>query len=283
MTHVFVSNPSPVSVAAARHEYLQRRQEANQYKLRAEKQLEYLRQLDLIRQDYHQEMRQMRLRAEVEPQPPNKHVTFVVKPRDPEPEQQGAPPAQDMAAALRQIRDQHRALEGKHKDKKGIMFEIRLDEEGIVKEDPEKEGSEEEEEKVSDGRRGKEEEVDPLNQTLSFQEGAELKLRDWSQVRRGWSQRTPKTLLDALANMDVNSASSTTAEAEQGEEASGRRQWAEDPPDTLLNALAQAELTSSTVDSVTAEPEKDGAEEERKEEKEESDMEMDEDLSELRS
>jgi len=58
--------------------------------------------------------------------------------------------------------------------------------------------------------------VDPLNQTPSFQEGAELKLRDWSQVRRGWSQRTPKTLLDALANMDVNSASSTAAEAEQG-------------------------------------------------------------------
>ncbi|XP_056282264.1 serine/threonine-protein kinase Nek5 isoform X2 [Pseudoliparis swirei] len=299
-------------VAAAHHEYLQRRQEANQYKLRAEKQLglrpctaecnrkpggqeqevrheqqyelqdkrqeghqEYLRQLDLIRQDYHQEMRQMRLRAEVEPQPPNKHVTFVVKPRDPEPEQQGAPPAQDMGAALRQIRDQQRALEGKHKDKKGIMFEIRLDEEVIIKEDAEKEGSEEEEEK----------EVDPLNQTPSFQEGAELKLRDWSQVRRGWSQRTPKTLLDALANMDVNSASSTAAEAEQGEEAAGCRQWAEDPPNTLLNALAQAELTSSTVDSVTAdsEPEKDGAEEERKKEKEESDMEMDEDRLEPRS
>lgn len=112
-----------------------------------------------------------------------------------------------------------------------------------------------------------------------------MKLRDWSQVRRGWSQRTPKTLLDALANMDVNSASSTAAEAEQGEEAAGRRQWAEDPPNTLLNALAQAELTSSTVDSVTAdsEPEKDGAEEERKKEKEESDMEMDEDRLEPRS
>ncbi|XP_034417367.1 serine/threonine-protein kinase Nek5 isoform X2 [Cyclopterus lumpus] len=233
-------------VAAARNEYLQRRQEANQYKLRAEKQLglrpctaecnrkpggqeqevrqhelqdkrqegqqEYLRQLDLIRQQYHQEMRQMRLRTEVEPQPQNKHVTFVVKSRDPEPEQQRAPPAQDMDAALRQIIDQQIALERIHKDKKGIMFEIRLDEEGI-KEDAEKEkeeGSEEEEEQVGDGRRMKEEEVEPLNQTLSFQEGEEL-------GRRGWSQRTPKTLLDALANMDVNSVYSTAAEAEQGD------------------------------------------------------------------
>ncbi|XP_035860346.1 serine/threonine-protein kinase Nek5-like [Sander lucioperca] len=126
-------------VAAARDEYLQRRHKANQYKLRAEKQLglrpctaernrkpsgqeqevgqpehqhapqdrrqegqqEYLRQLDVIRQQYHQEMRQMRLRAEVQPPPQHKQGTFVVeKPRDPErpsadsEEQQRAPPAQ---------------------------------------------------------------------------------------------------------------------------------------------------------------------------------------------
>ncbi|XP_074513716.1 serine/threonine-protein kinase Nek5 isoform X1 [Sebastes fasciatus] len=338
-------------VAAARNEYLQRRHEANQYKLRAEKQLglrpctaesnrkpsgqeqevgrpehqhapqdkrqegqqEYMRQLDLIRQQYHQEMRQMRLRAEVEvqkrystsgsssafrfdvPQPQHKHGTFVVeKPKDPEPEQQRAPPAQDIEAALRQIggenRDQKRALERKHREKKGIMFEIRLDEEGM-KEDEEKEkeeGSKEEEEKEGDGKQKEEEEVDPLNQTLSFQEGEELKLRDWSEVRRGWSQRTPQTLLDALANMDVNSVYNTVVEAEQGEEAAGRRQWADDPPNTLLNALAQAELTSSTLNSVTAdsEPEEDRAEEEeeeRKEEEEDSDVEMDEERLEPRS
>ncbi|XP_068428475.1 serine/threonine-protein kinase Nek5-like isoform X2 [Clinocottus analis] len=318
-------------VAAARNEYLQRRHEANQYKLRAEQQLglrpctaesnrkpggqeqevrpepqhepqdrrqvgqqEYLHQLDLIRQQYHQEMRQMRLRAEVEPQLQHNHVTFMVeKPRDPEPEQQRAPPAQDMDAALRQIReentDQRRALERKHKDKKGIMFEIWLDEEGMKKsaEKEKEEGSEKKEDTLGDGRQMKEEEVDPLNQTMSFQDGEELKLRDWSDGRRGWSQRTPQTLLDALANMDVNSASSTAAEGERGEEASGRRQWVNDPPNTLLNALAQAELTSSTVDSVNAdlEPEKDTAEEEMKkeEEEEESDVEMDKDRLEPRS
>ncbi|KAL7385032.1 hypothetical protein ABVT39_013980 [Epinephelus coioides] len=314
-------------VAAARNEYMQRRHEANLYKLRAEKQLglrpstaernrkpggqeqevrpsehqhtpqdrrqdgqqEYLRQLDAIRQQYHQEMRQMRLRAEVEPQPQHKHGTFVVE----KPREQRASPVQDIEAALRQIReetrDQRRALERKHKDKKGIMFEIRLDDEGVKEEAEKEEKREEDEEKVGNGRQ-KEEEVDPLNQTLSFQKGEELKLRDWSEVRRGWSQRTPQTLLDALANMDVNSVYNTVVEAEQGEEAAGRRQWVDGPPNTLLNALAEAELTSSTLDSVTADSEDRAEEEEeekeeRKEEEEEedSDVEMDEERLEPRS
>ncbi|KAM8855696.1 serine/threonine-protein kinase Nek5 isoform 2-T4 [Spinachia spinachia] len=330
--------PRPtVSVAEARNEYLQRRREANQYKLRAEKQLglrpctaesenrkpggqeqevqpehlpapqgkrqagqqEYLRQLHLIRQEYHHEMRQMRPRAEVEPQQQNKHATFVV-----ETEKQRAPPTQpgvllqDVEAALREIRednrDQKRALERKHRDKcrkgpkdlepqKGIMFEIRLDEE-TTKEDAEKEkeeGSKDEEEREGEGSPIKTEEVDPLNPTLSFQEGEELMLRAWSEERKGWSQRTPQTLMDALANMEVNR---TAAKAEQDEEAAGRRLWADDPPDTLLNALAQAELTSSTLDPVDAEPEEEErAEEEEEEEGEEEegedsdDVEMDED------
>ncbi|XP_042350746.1 serine/threonine-protein kinase Nek5-like [Plectropomus leopardus] len=295
-------------VAAARNEYLQRRHEANQYKLRAEKQLglrpctaerhrkpggqeqdvgqpghtpqdrrqegqqEYLRQLELIRLQYQQEMRQMRQRAEVQPQQQHKHETFVVeKPREPR-----ASPAQDVEAALRHIReesrDQTRAPERKHNDKKGIMFEIRLDD-GGMKEEAEKEARGEEEE---------EEEVDPLNRTLSFLEGEELKLRDWSEVRGGWSQRTPRTLLDALANMDVNSVYNTAVEAEPGEEAARRRQWEDDPPNTLLNALAQAELTSSTLDSVTADAEEEEEKEERKED-EDSDVEMDEERLEPRS
>ncbi|TMS01154.1 Serine/threonine-protein kinase Nek5 [Larimichthys crocea] len=178
-----------------------------------EGQQEYLRQLEDIRQKYHQEMRQKRLRAEAE---------------------------------------------------KGIMFEIRLDDE---------ETAEDAEDEEADGRL-KDEEVDPLNQTLSFQEGEELKLRDWSEERRGWSQRTPQTLLDALANMDVNSVYNTAVGAEQGEEAAGRRQWVDGPPNTLLNALAQAELTTSTV-GAGLEPED--------EEDEESDMEMDEERLEPRS
>ncbi|XP_041662435.1 serine/threonine-protein kinase Nek5-like isoform X2 [Cheilinus undulatus] len=318
-------------VAAARHEYLQRRHEANQYKLRAEKQLglrpctaernrkpggqeqeggcseqqheaqdkkqdgqqEYLRQLDLIRQQYHQDMRQMRQRAEAEAKTQHTHGTFVVdKHRDSEPspenkEHQKASPVQDVEEALKQIReenrDQRRALE--RKDMKGIMFEIRLHDEEDATE--KKEGKKDQRD---DGGPNKDEDADPLNQTLSFQQGEEMKLRDWSEeARRGWSQRMPQTLLDALGNMEVYSVYNTTIEAEEGEEATGRRQWADGPPNTLLNALAEAELTTSTLDSVTADLE-DGAEEmdEREEgrkgeDEEESDVEMDEERLEPRS
>ncbi|XP_063355586.1 serine/threonine-protein kinase Nek5-like isoform X2 [Pelmatolapia mariae] len=321
-------------VAAARNEYLQRRQEANHYKLRAEKQLglrpctaernskpggqeqevgkpehqhmpldkrqggqqEYLRQLDLIRQQYHLEMKQMRMRAEAEAKPQHKLETFVLEQsKDIEPsvdnkEPQKAAPALDVEAALRQIReenrDQMRALERKHKDNRGIMFEIRLDNEEL-RED-------EEEEKEEEGRKQDDQEVDPLNRTLSFQEGAQLKLKDWLQGRRGWSNRTPQTLLNALGNMDINSVYNTAVEAGQGEEVAGRRQWIDEPPNTLLRALAQAELTSSTLDSVATdlETQQDGTEEEinpdKEEERdgegeEESDVEMDEERLEPRS
>ncbi|XP_060910033.1 serine/threonine-protein kinase Nek5-like isoform X2 [Labrus mixtus] len=319
-------------VAAARNEYLQRRHEANQYKLRAEKQLglrpctaesnrrpggqeqeerppehqpaaqdrrpdgqqEYLRQLDLIRQQYHQDMRQMRQRTEAEAQPQHKHETFVVdKPRDPEPsadsrEQPRVSPAQDVEAALKQIReenrDQRRALEKKHRDKKGIMFEIRLDEEGMKKD------TEEEKEEEMKKEEEEEEEVDLLNQTLTFQQGEDMKLRDWSEgARRGWSQRTPQTLLEALCNMEVYSADNTIG-GERGEEAAGRRVWADGPPNTLLNALAEADLTTSTLDSATEdlkseeeEEEKEVGREEEEEEEEDSDVEMDEERLEPRS
>lgn len=53
-----------------------------------------------------------------------------------------------------------------------------------------------------------------MNQTLKFGEGEELKLWDWSKERRGWSHRTPQTLLDILANMD--SVYSTAAEPAEG-------------------------------------------------------------------
>ncbi|CAJ1078559.1 serine/threonine-protein kinase Nek5 isoform X1 [Xyrichtys novacula] len=324
-------------VAAAHHEYLQRRQEANQYKQRAEEQLglrpctaervrrpggqgrdggppepqhaaqdrrqegqqEYLRQLEMIRLEYQEDMKkQMKQRAEEEQtDPSNKHLTFVVeKPRDPEPEpteeggdQQRDPAAQDVEAALQQIRDQtrdqRRALQRNHRDQKGIMFEIRLDNEGMKEEVKKKEEKEKEEQK--------EEEVDPLNRTLSFQQGEDLKIRDWSEeARRGWSQRTPRTLLEALGNMEVNSALNTAVETEPGtepgeEEEEGRRQWVGGPPVTLLKVLAEAELTSSTLDSVDAGQTSGGSgdqrEKEEKQEEEESDVETDEERLEPRS
>lgn len=93
------------------------------------------------------------------------------------------------------------------------MFEIRLD---AGQEDEEKVGGKQKEEAPcvlsAILSRLPQQEVDPLN----FQEGEELKLRDWEEGRRGWSQRTPQTLLDALANMDVKSVYSTVVDAERG-------------------------------------------------------------------
>ncbi|XP_072300237.1 serine/threonine-protein kinase Nek5-like [Eucyclogobius newberryi] len=306
--------PEPYQlVAAARNEYLQRRREANEYKLRAEKQLglrpstaerplrpgghasqsetgpkqqtprdkkqngqqEYLRQLELIRLQYHQDMKEMKLRTEVRGrgsalhtraelhwsklviikvindelvQPAKRHKTFVVEPA-------GAP------------------------DQKPIMFEIRLNEP-------------DEETKDEDTKT----EADPLNRTLSFEAGEQLQLGDWLERRKGWSQRIPQTLLDALGNC--------TIQTEQGEEEVARRQWTEGAQNALLEALNQAELQDSTFGSVTAEiaklkqlatrdgqeqqkeerdeeEEKDEAEEE--EEEENSDVESDEERLEPRS
>ncbi|XP_043988685.1 serine/threonine-protein kinase Nek5-like isoform X3 [Gambusia affinis] len=292
-------------VAAARNEYLQRKHEASLYKLRAEKQLglrpctaenkrqpggqeqevgppdnqhfpqerkyegqqEYLRQLDHIRQQYHQEVRQMRQKAESEPQ--DKQRTFVVeKAQEPEPasdpeEQQKETPAQDMW----QVREENEGnSQKKPKDKKGIMFEIRLDEEEETKEERKNE---------------EKQEVDPLNRTLSFQEGEALKLKDWSKERKGWSQRTPQTLLDALANMDVSSAYSTAAEPSEA----GRRQWTSGPPSSLLNALAELTPSLDTGQAKTPTDAAQGEEEKgtQREEEEDSDIEMDEERLESRS
>lgn len=69
--------------------------------------------------------------------------------------------------------------------------------------------------------------MDPLNQTLTFQAGEELKHREWIGVeakavaeedpgavrRKGWGKEAPRTLLGALANMEVSSTCTMSAPA----------------------------------------------------------------------
>ncbi|KAB5576685.1 hypothetical protein PHYPO_G00200690 [Pangasianodon hypophthalmus] len=287
-------------VAAAREEYLQRRQEANQYKLRAEKQLglrpstadaeryrclderaappqqasqdkirgqqEYLRQLQQIRQRYQDEIREMRQRADPEVQPNAAGASLLERPT----EEHTHPPNEeqkptDMEKALRQILEQNqkerRELQKKYNDKKGVMFEIKLQDDRM-----QREGDKEPQEMDEKN------EEDPLNQTLKFD--AELKF--WrpageteikpeerveeersdegeKQVKRGmWRHEAPQTLLNALANMEVSSICSTYSSTQVNQEEKerspdGRRKWTDCPPDTLLNALAKAQLTDSTL------------------------------------
>ncbi|XP_056144870.1 serine/threonine-protein kinase Nek5 [Lampris incognitus] len=344
-------------VAAARNEYLQRRQEANQYKMRAEKQLglrpstadaeryrkpggpeqeaacpahphtpqdkrqegqlEYLRQLDNIRQQYYQEMRELKMRAEAEMQQQDKQGTYLLdKHRVTAPtgfsdalNQHRPQSAQDVEEVLREIRDNRGdRIASRGKLKKGIMFEIRLEEEGM-KEDTamEKEESGEENKKEkSVGNRGDEEDEGELNRTLSFQAGEELRHRAWwvdgeageeadTNVRRDWKQEPPQTLLNALAQMDISSVCSTMGtprpgegsegEGDKGEASEGRRQWGGVPPNTLLNALGHADLRSSTLASPVSGEEEVGRGGllEDEEEEEDSDVEVDEDRLEPRS
>ncbi|KAK7938693.1 hypothetical protein WMY93_002019 [Mugilogobius chulae] len=254
--------PEPYQlVAAARNEYLQRskKQTSTNFEQRTTGQFkEYLRQLDLIRQQYHQDMKEMKLRAE----------------------------AEDVEAALRQIGEEPKESK-RHKrqkgTKRGIMFEIKLDElEEETKDENTKTASNQDKE-----------EVDPLNQTLGFKDGEQLQLCDWLEQRKGWSQRIPETLLEALGNMDVMSATACTVRTEQGVDEVVRRQWTEGHQNSLLKALDQAELQDSTLGSVTAEIEKlkqletqeeqEHLKEERKEKVDESDVESDEDRLEPRS
>ncbi|XP_016408723.1 serine/threonine-protein kinase Nek5 [Sinocyclocheilus rhinocerous] len=235
-------------VAAARDEYLQRRREAHQYKLRAQKQLglrpstadaegrqskpqehlgnvraaqdrrlrgqeEYLMQLRRIREQYHHDVRRMRTRAEHEE--PLTAETHTLK------------------------KNGERHTHGKQQQR-GIMFEIKLsDEETKTEEDEESED-------------------EPLNNTLTFAQGEKLRNRpQGSEVRQEveeevvkraeWHRDAAETFLNALENMDVMTESSISLAQTVSEEQEGgnRKHWTNRLPETLLNALAQADIMDS--------------------------------------
>ncbi|XP_041940215.1 serine/threonine-protein kinase Nek5 isoform X2 [Alosa sapidissima] len=327
-------------VAAAREEYLKRREEANQYKLRAEKQLglrpstaddnrpvvapppqqlpahrrpqqDYLMQLQMIRQQYQDEIREFRRRAAAEKKPQVRPDTYTVECRREPAASKTRTPALDVEGALREIQ-QHRQ---KRSHKKGIKFEIFLNDET---EDHPGEREEEDRREMKERKRDGEkemkersdrerEEVDPLNQTLMFHAGENLRQKicglDGEREERGgereekrerercvWPKEVPHTLLNALALKDLTTCSSnTTDELLEGEEECvfERRHWRDGPPHTLLQALAHAPLTHSSTlgsdctmrvgDRAEEEDERGGEEEEEEGVWDEDDSDLDED------
>ncbi|XP_052004336.1 serine/threonine-protein kinase Nek5 [Xyrauchen texanus] len=272
-------------VAAARAEYLQRKHEAHQYKLRAEKQLglrpstadterhqrsdphqhenklphnrkpqgqeEYLQQLQRIREQYHDEVREMRMRADTE----EHHVTaatyIVKKSKD---KHKNEPQSECVDEALRlvreQNRDERRERHTKHKHKKGIMFEIKL--------------TDEENQEETEMKSDEDSEEDPLNETADIcrraAEGSEVKQeveesetlmkRDDELVKRAeWCRDARETLLSALKRLDVMSQNSsmcdTRTEDQEENDVKERKHWTNRVPHTLLNALAAAELNNT--------------------------------------
>ncbi|KTG45487.1 hypothetical protein cypCar_00016113 [Cyprinus carpio] len=172
-------------VAAARDEYLQRRREAHQYKLRAQKQLG---------------LRPSTADAEDRQSDPQEHHGNIRAAQDRR--QQGQ---QEYLKQLQRIREQYhrdvRRMRTRAELKRGIMFEIKLsDEETKTEEDEESED-------------------EPLNHTLTFAQGEKLRNQpQGSEVRQEveeevvkraeWHRDAAETFLNALENMDVMTESS---------------------------------------------------------------------------
>ncbi|XP_039539073.1 serine/threonine-protein kinase Nek5 isoform X3 [Pimephales promelas] len=234
-------------VAKARDEYLQRRREAQLYKLRAQKQLglrpstadaegceppnaqehhgrkpcqsgklqgqeEYLKQLQRIREQYHNDVREMRMRAEVE----DRRTDLLRKSR-------------------------HTHARGKEQQR-GIMFEIKL--------------SDEEHAEMKTDEEDEESEDKPLNDTLTLERGENIHNgphgsdEEEQKKRAGWCRDAADTLLNALERMDVTTESISDTQTDSEEQEEGHRKlWTKRLPETLLNALAQAQLTETLMSS----------------------------------
>ncbi|XP_071304434.1 serine/threonine-protein kinase Nek5 isoform X3 [Agelaius tricolor] len=294
-------------------EFLQRRFEAQQYKIKVEKQMglrpssadpyhdqiqeqktkeehlknhqqnmsrknemkeqEYLKQLQKIREEYHSDIKEFRVRAGVLQE--NQKIqdkTYLVRQGKAEHQSEnkdisgtGEETLQDMEENFKQVRLQDRQdqiiLEKRHNTKGGVKFEINLDvcfpEEDSIQEA---------------------EVLDKLNETLTFVDAENLKeksvevyekdtdraleklsdyptesIHDMKKPRKHWQPGAPQTLLNFLAGADVTSACPTLTGNELAHHVilpedipENRKQWKQTPPETLLSILAKAELSDDS-------------------------------------
>ncbi|XP_039329254.1 serine/threonine-protein kinase Nek5 isoform X2 [Saimiri boliviensis] len=268
-------------------EYLQRKFEAQQYKLKVEKQLglrpssaepnynqreelrsngeeprfqelpfrknemkeqEYWKQLEEIRQHYHNDMKEIRKKMgrELEENSKISHKTYLVKKSNLPVHQdacEGEAPVQDTERDLKQIRLQY------------------------IKESKNPE------------QRYKAKVMDILNETLTFEDG--MKFKEYKRVkehgdytdkafeklhcpetgfsmhtaaaagnRRQWDGGAPQTLLQMMAVADITSTCPTGPDDGQVIVIEGipenRKQWRREAPGTLMSILAAAHLRSSS-------------------------------------
>ncbi|KAE8627195.1 hypothetical protein XENTR_v10006903 [Xenopus tropicalis] len=291
-------------------DYLLRRQEAQLYKLKVEKQMglrpssadhfykpasrpalspevqmnrlpqkqqirnnenreqEYLKQLELIRQQYHNDVRGNKAKAGLQQEAPRLvEGTYLVqqgghKLEGPCVQPDSKEPAEEIQCLnqiLKQNREERRELEKKYKIKGGVKFEINLD--GPT---------------ADEGTNQEEEENDHLNDTLTFEHGKKLEGTNWHRVcndhrgnsedgksaeddvsfdhkameqRKQWAPGAPQTLLRFLGDADFTSACSTLADGQSAGELPGnRKQWNHVAPGTLLRALAETDVKEDVCD-----------------------------------
>ncbi|KAM7065479.1 serine/threonine-protein kinase Nek5 isoform 4-T4 [Acridotheres tristis] len=251
-------------------EFLQRRFEAQQYKMKVEKQMglrpssadpyhdqiqkqkkkeehlknhqqnmsrknemkeqEYLKQLQKIREEYHSDIKEFRFRAGVVQE--NQKIqdkTYLVRQGKAEHQSENKAVSgtgeslQDMEENFKQVRLQDRQdqtiLEKRHTTKGGVKFEINLDvcfpEEDSIQEA---------------------EELDKLNETLTFVDGENLKEK-LVEVYENHTDRALEKLCD------YPTADHVILPEDVPE---NRKQWKQTPPETLLNILAKAELSDDS-------------------------------------
>nr|XP_020754679.1 serine/threonine-protein kinase Nek5 isoform X6 [Odocoileus virginianus texanus] len=219
-------------------EYLQRKCEAQQYKLKVEKQLEYWKQLEEIRQQYHHDMKEIRKKmgCELEEDSKVSWKTYLVRKSDlPTPHEapEGEAPVQfqDSERDLKQIKPQNikgsKSSEQKHKAQRGIKFEINLDE------------------CISDENTLQEEEaVDMLIKTLTSEDGMKFLELKCMKAQEDYTDK-------AFENLCCPEADGRVIEIEGGPE--NRRRWRREAPGTLLSVLEAAQLTSSSLSANDAE------------------------------
>ncbi|XP_065586386.1 serine/threonine-protein kinase Nek5 [Cyrtonyx montezumae] len=296
-------------------EYLQRCFEAQQYKIKVEKQLglrpssadpyhdqmqmqkineehlkmhqqdtsrknemkeqEYLKQLQKIREEYHSNMKEFRLRArELQENQKVQDKTFLVRQGKAEEQSENKDTAgireeslEDVEENFKQIRLQDRQdqkhLEKKYSRKGGVKFEINLDvcipEEDSIQEAEvqaeldemltfvDSENLEDKLLKVSEGP------MDRALGELSGYQAVSSDAGDAEEKGKHWQAAgTAQTLLKFLASTDTSSVCPTVAENELSdhvilpEDIKNRKQWKQTAPGTLLNILAKAELSNDS-------------------------------------
>uniref|UniRef100_A0A8C6JQR9 Uncharacterized protein n=1 Tax=Melopsittacus undulatus TaxID=13146 RepID=A0A8C6JQR9_MELUD len=248
------------------------------------KEQEYLKQLQRIREEYHRNIKDFRVRAGVlQEYRKIQDKTYLVRQGKAEDQSEtedtagtGKESLQDMEKNFKQVRLQDRQdqkiLEKKHNTKGGVKFEINLD--VCVPEDN----------SVHEA-----EVPDKLSETLTFVDGENLKenlvevyedhveraleelsayqteynyIDDRKENRKHWQAGAPQTPLNFLADADVTSVLPAMAENELADHAvlpedipRNRKQWKRTPQGTLLNILVKAELSNDSFMHVGEETE----------------------------
>ncbi|XP_072900087.1 serine/threonine-protein kinase Nek5-like isoform X2 [Hemitrygon akajei] len=230
----------------AHEQYIQRKMEAQQYKIKVEKQLgirppssdpsSHRKQYPDVQARQHSDEKGKKKGTNDENHTCVSSETYDINQASPRDEMaylqelsKEKDPGQVIEEELKQMRFHHplESEEVEQEHKGGIKFEIRLDGELHHEDSQQKE------------------ELDLLNKRLTHKEGNNLKQKKWQFIEAGsfMDDLASKTLEVTSSHMEATSAVDRVIVME-ADVSRNRNQWELKRPDTLLNALMAAELSS---------------------------------------